>query len=796
MPDANTLEDRLNSLLGRLGFTTPPSAPAVDPAQQDAIATQAQSQLPPWKQTAIKAENTGVDFIRGMFGLGDQGPAGPTATNAGQLVTAALPMGMSKAEFASYLKSNPELLERLSKLATDEVGQLVLPVKGRLGDLIKKSKSGYDFKAPSLKMMEQAIKAGEGLDKLWEPLQNHLSAFQDDPQAAEMFSRVWGATSPNTPVARNNYESLQAWKKVLTGDIPFTPATARSADITMADSKVPNLNRAIQGQPVQGGRGEIGKTENMAQLILGDPSAIPIDVHALSGVGASEDSISKTYSGIREMLGAKRGQYSATDIYNVAKEAYQRGLDKFGANFPTMWEGIKLLKGQGQSAGLSSWLKKWGLLEPNAMVNEAALNHVIENIDRAEFYGRELKNTSVREARPYVQMLEKHPELGTQPQQVERIADIVRQLTLQDPQNPGTTYNILNGDLSHSKDPLYAVASFPERSKNFKREPTPKQLQAFITKNIDLLKDSSNSIGTWWDKGAKQFTLDITKTIPDRDMALELGRTFKQKAIFDLHKMEEIPVTHLSLEDVASSYAAKKGFAPPAPHEPVKVNKEFGKNVAQAYEEMKHDPTNPDVKRAYEALASEVEEQFNHITEAGGLQVEPWKKKGQPYANSREMMADIKSNNHLYYFPTEKGFGSEASEDHPLLEVGKNGMLHNDMLRIVHDYLAHALGGYGFGPSGEENAFLEHAKLLTAEARKALATETRGQNSWVNFGPHAHLPVTDRPYAPQKAGLLPEALQALLPGKARTPLPSKAPLPDDARIEELLKKFGGRSKEE
>jgi hypothetical protein len=76
----------------------------------------------------------------------------------------------------------------------------------------------------------------------------------------------------------------------------------------------------------------------------------------------------------------------------------------------------------------------------------------------------------------------------------------------------------------------------------------------------------------------------------------------------------------------------------------------------------------------------------------------------------------------------------------------------------VHDWLAHAGEGHSFGPTGEENAYRVHASTLSPQAQRALATETRGQNSWVNFGPNAHLPAKERPFAEQKAALWPEGL--------------------------------------
>jgi len=60
---------------------------------------------------------------------------------------------------------------------------------------------------------------------------------------------------------------------------------------------------------------------------------------------------------------------------------------------------------------------------------------------------------------------------------------------------------------------------------------------------------------------------------------------------------------------------------------------------------------------------------------------------------------------------------------------------------------------------GEENAFQAHMRMFSPEAQKALATETRGQNSWVNFGPKGaenRANPANTTYATQKAGILPD----------------------------------------
>jgi hypothetical protein len=69
---------------------------------------------------------------------------------------------------------------------------------------------------------------------------------------------------------------------------------------------------------------------------------------------------------------------------------------------------------------------------------------------------------------------------------------------------------------------------------------------------------------------------------------------------------------------------------------------------------------------------------------------------------------------------------------------------------------------------------LTHSQMMSPEAIPALTNETRGQNNWVNFGPHmrdeagnllqkgapGYLPPAQRPYAEQKAGVLPAQIYA------------------------------------
>jgi len=62
-----------------------------------------------------------------------------------------------------------------------------------------------------------------------------------------------------------------------------------------------------------------------------------------------------------------------------------------------------------------------------------------------------------------------------------------------------------------------------------------------------------------------------------------------------------------------------------------------GPAIADAYGKMQHDPSDPAVKQSYDALKSEVDQQWDHAQQSG-IKFEPWAKEGQPYANSKEMM--------------------------------------------------------------------------------------------------------------------------------------------------------------
>lgn len=236
------------------------------------------------------------------------------------------------------------------------------------------------------------------------------------------------------------------------------------------------------------------------------------------------------------------------------------------------------------------------------------------------------------------------------------------------------------------------------------------------------------------------------------------------------------------LQDAATAYMKSAGL----PYDPPKVYQNAdpaqGARIAQAFESMQHNPDDPAVRASYEALAKETMAQWQAI-KATGLKVD-WIKPGQadPYADTpRSAERDVSENNHWWGFPTDEGFGSDPTlKSNPLLQdsgeiIGGRHALVNDVFRITHDMFGHIKEGNGFSPSGEDNAWRSHYAMYSPAARPAMTTETRGQSSWVNYGPHgaANRAALYGPnalssssntgggvvYAPQKIGLLPDWAQ-------------------------------------
>jgi hypothetical protein len=232
------------------------------------------------------------------------------------------------------------------------------------------------------------------------------------------------------------------------------------------------------------------------------------------------------------------------------------------------------------------------------------------------------------------------------------------------------------------------------------------------------------------------------------------------------NKLEEFG-TDQRLVDIAKNYAEKKGIIYNTQTKFAEINPTRAKKLADAYARMENNPNNLQVKKSFDALINETMDQYETLRK-NGYKFDFMPASGDIYGNPRNAINDVVLNKHLSVLPTQQGFGgfnaAKASEANPLLmKVGEKwsgqDVTANDVFRAVHDVFGHSKHGVGFRAAGEENAFQAHAKMYSPEALPALTSETRGQNSWVNFGPYGARNINANPlmteYAEQKTGILP-----------------------------------------
>ena len=225
------------------------------------------------------------------------------------------------------------------------------------------------------------------------------------------------------------------------------------------------------------------------------------------------------------------------------------------------------------------------------------------------------------------------------------------------------------------------------------------------------------------------------------------------------------------IRQVARDYMAQAGLPYSPPTKYARVDPKRAARIASDYTNMEDNPDDPLTKASYNAMIKETMDQY-HAAKKSGLKIEFWnpRKQEDPYkASPRLATEDVRRNHHMWVFPTYSGYGSgePISEDdakkNPLLQLtGEtwNGIpvTVNDVFRAIHDYYGHAKEGLGFRADGEENAWRAHASMFSPLARMAMTSETRGQNSWLNYGPHGEhnrkARTEDTIFAPQKIGVL------------------------------------------
>jgi hypothetical protein len=226
--------------------------------------------------------------------------------------------------------------------------------------------------------------------------------------------------------------------------------------------------------------------------------------------------------------------------------------------------------------------------------------------------------------------------------------------------------------------------------------------------------------------------------------------------------------------NIAEAYAAENGIDFKRQAEYVTIDPEFSASIADAYDNMEHAPKDPDVLRAYDDLIEQTTAQYKALEDAG-YSFYFFDKNSDPYDSKPfNAMRDLRANKRMGVFSTAAGYGPDDDFnilDNPMLrDTGmkwpfgspngpKETVYANDLFRAVHDAFGHSLEGSGFRGRGEENAWQAHVRLFTGDAIKALTSETRGQNSWLNYGPFGEknrtASVAETIFAKQKVGLMP-----------------------------------------
>jgi hypothetical protein len=107
-------------------------------------------------------------------------------------------------------------------------------------------------------------------------------------------------------------------------------------------------------------------------------------------------------------------------------------------------------------------------------------------------------------------------------------------------ENGGSTFSLSLGDLIGQKKS--SVSIFPDRSKIIEgREITKEDIDLYIQENKDLFEGNEDvlAVGTWFDEQSNQTYLDVSAVV-GKKVAVDLGKQYNQKAVFDLELLEEV----------------------------------------------------------------------------------------------------------------------------------------------------------------------------------------------------------------------------------------------------------------
>jgi hypothetical protein len=168
------------------------------------------------------------------------------------------------------------------------------------------------------------------------------------------------------------------------------------------------------------------------------------------------------------------------------------------------------------------------------------------------------------------------------------------------------------------------------------------------------------------------------------------------------------------------------------PSSQLQVDPQVGFNIQREYRRNQTEPTGPRIRRSYGAMRKEVNQQYGYMTRPeseGGLGIQHVVTPHDPYKTPQEMAHDVGKNRRIQTFSSASTGGHAYFTDEE-----------NDRFRAVHDFFGHAAAGRGFSRHGEEAAWQSHQQMFSPAAREAMTSETRGQNSYLNYSPKGGFP--------------------------------------------------------
>ena len=182
----------------------------------------------------------------------------------------------------------------------------------------------------------------------------------------------------------------------------------------------------------------------------------------------------------------------------------------------------------------------------------------------------------------------------------------------------------------------------------------------------------------------------------------------------------------------ARRFARQQGLDWSAPNRQLQVDPQRGHAQNLAYQQAQQAPTEaPGIRESYAVMREHVSKQFDYMTRPraqGGMGFQVEFTDTDPYPTPGDMARDV-NQRRIKALKTETTGGHEFFTNEE-----------NDKFRAVHDVFGHAAIGRGFSRHGEEAAWESHRQMFPPEAHAALTSETRGQNSFLNFSGKGEFP--------------------------------------------------------